>query len=127
MADNFIEVELIANPLVKRLMSPQSLRDNKDRWRAVGQIDSPAPPEKKNPVEPVDNGQGAGDDYPVQEPSAQDLVQDPPLPPEFASVPAIEGQEELSIEALRAAYFEKYGIKPDTRWGISRLTKQLNG
>ncbi len=116
--DNFVEVELIANPSVTRKMSENSLRLNKNKWRAVGAIQVPV--EKKKVVEPVANSGGINPSLTINVP--QD---------EFGSgpkgdvIPALTDKPD-DLELARAAYFMKFGTKPDGRFSAARLNELIN-
>lgn len=104
MANEYVLVELIENPLVQRQMSERSLSLN-NKWRRVAspsdqQVVTVPVTEKKN-VEPVVAG-------------------------EFVN-PTVEPFEPTGVMAgLREQYLAKYGKKADGRWNMKKLAEEIN-
>lgn len=118
--EQYLMVESIKNPSVKRLMNVNSFKMNQKKWRLQnGQTLEQAT--KKKDVEPV-----VEQPVKVIEPETfgntdEDLLKKPETP--FVKV---EDEPVSEIDSLRAAYTEKTGKKPDGRWNVERLTKELN-
>ena len=114
--ENYVEVELIVNPSVKRTMNINSFRMNQKKWRLQSQSFETTPVVKKKDVEPV-------------------VEPFPPFPPFNVDVGKVEEavstiekrMQQTTIDTLRDQYLAKTGNKPDGRWNISRLTKEING
>ncbi len=104
MADNdYVRVELIKNPSVKRNMSKNSLKVNSNKWREVGA----AEPEKviaKKPVEAAESG-------------STDL-------PPVTLPPIVEVDPELAD--LRVQYEAKFNKPADKRMKADKLKAKLN-
>lgn len=120
--EQYVEVESIKNPSVKRLMNVNSFKMNQKKWRLQsGQTLEQALTTKKKDVEPVVKP------VKVVEPETfgntdEDLLKKPETP--FVKV---EDEPVSEIDTLRAAYTEKTGKKPDGRWNVERLNKEING
>lgn len=98
MGNEMYEVELIANPVVKRMMSGNSLRINFLKWRKTnGPKDVPKAEVKKN-VEPVES--------------------ETP----FAAI----GDEAGEIDGLRADFETKFGKPAKKTWGVKRLQEEIS-
>lgn len=101
--ENYVEVELIKNPSVKRTMNINSFKMNQKKWRLQAGQSLDTAPVKKKDVEPVVNVEA------------------------FSKVEDTVKPESGVIDALRAQYEAKFGKVPDKRFNISRLTKEING
>lgn len=99
MANQVVKVELIANPTVTRMMTEASLKANASKWRLAGTVAASQEVKKKD-VEPVVDEIFA---FPI------------------GDVP----QETTVLSGLQAQYKAKTGKDPDKRWGVNRLTKEL--
>lgn len=120
--ENYVEVESIKNPSVKRLMNVNSFKMNQKKWRLQsGQTLEQALSTKKKDVEPVAKPVKAVEPE-IPSNIDEDLIAKPETP--FVKV----GDETPSeLETLRAAYKEKTGNEPDARWKAARLNKEING
>lgn len=116
MPENYVEVELIKNPSVKRTMNVNSFKMNQKKWRLQDGESLDAPVVKKKVVEPAVKEVV---NFPKQELQTDEG---------FVKVSdTIETNNSGVIDALRDQYKAKTGKDADKRWNISRLTKEING
>lgn len=121
MPENYVEVELIKNPSVKRTMNVNSFKMNQKKWR-LQSGESLTAPVKKKVVEPA----VSKSDFQVPFKSGEgQYVGGAPENSESEFVTVTETSDGL-IESLRSQYEAKTGKKPDGRWNVSRLTKEIN-
>lgn len=106
MAENeYVRVELIKNPSVKRTMSRNSLKVNSNKWREVGAEEPAKVAPKKAVAEVV-----------ADEPTK--TVSEAPV------TPVQEVDPELA--ALRAEYEAKFGKPEDKRMRADKLKAKIN-
>ena len=115
MPENYVEVELIKNPSVKRTMNVNSFKMNQKKWR-LQTGESLTAPVKKKVVEPVASKPVLG--------ATSNVVESKPHESEFATITEETGNG--LIESLRDQYKAKSGKDADKRWNVSRLTKEIN-
>lgn len=135
MANELVQVELIANPAVKRTMTMASYRNNSHKWRISGAEQVQAPQVQKKSVEPAAAvNQTAGLPNPgvveIKSISTQggetDFIGDP-------TKTATEGAENVTttiepaglIDGLRAQYKAATGKDADKRWGVKKLSEEI--
>jgi hypothetical protein len=135
MANELVQVELIANPAVKRTMTMASYRNNSHKWRISGAEQVQAPQVQKKSVEPAAAvNQTAGLPNPgvveIKSISTQggetDFIGDP-------TTTATEGAENVTttieptglIDGLRAQYKASTGKDADKRWGVKKLSEEI--
>lgn len=106
MAENeYVRVELIANPSVKRTMSKNSLRVNSNKWREVDAVEEKQEKPKKGAAPAVN---ASIDDIPVISTSTTEQEVDPEL------------------ADLRAQYEAKFNKPADKRMKADKLKSKLN-
>ena len=115
MPENYVEVELIKNPSVKRTMNVNSFKMNQKKWR-LQTGESLTAKVKKKVVEPVVSKPVLG--------ATSNVVESKPQESEFATITEETGNG--LIESLRDQYKAKSGKDADKRWNVSRLTKEIN-
>lgn len=98
-----VKVELIANPAVTRLMTPASYRNNQNKWRIQGATQEVQQPQKKS-VEPVED-------------KIADFINPTTLGP---------NEPTGLIAGLQAHYKAKSGKDADKRWGVKKLSEEIN-
>lgn len=116
MPENYVEVELIKNPSVKRTMNVNSFKMNQKKWR-LQSGESLTAPVKKKVVEPA-----ASKGTVMHADATWGKLPDVSESEQFAVIT----DNDSVIESLRAQYEAKTGKKPDGRWNVSRLTKEIN-
>jgi hypothetical protein len=110
-----VKVELIANPAVTRLMTPASFRNNQNKWRIQGATQEVQQPQKKS-VEPV-----VASFVSVSQSDGPTEFIDPTAPV------TSNGPEPTGLLAgLQAQYKAKAGKDADKRWGVKKLTEEIN-
>lgn len=105
MENEYVRVELIANPSVKRTMSKNSLRVNSNKWREIGAAE-PEKPVKKKDVVPA--GSESTDEIPV-----------------ISTSPTVQEADPELVE-LRAQYEAKFNKPADKRMKADKLKAKLN-
>ncbi len=112
--ENYVDVELIKNPSVKRTMNINSFKMNTKKWRLqAGESLDASVQVKKKDVEPA------------VKPQVREVVTNDEG---FAKVSDdIETNNDEVINNLRERYKQRTGKDADKRWNISRLTKEING
>jgi len=134
MANEVVQVELIANPAVKRTMTMASFRNNSYKWRISGAEQVQPPQVQKKSVEPAAANQTAGlpnhGVVEIKSISTQggetDFIGDP-------TTTATEGAENVTttieptglIDGLRAQYKAAAGKDADKRWGVKKLSEEI--
>ncbi len=119
MGNEMYEVELIANPAVKRMMSGNSLRINASKWRLVGAAPAVQPP-KKNEV-----AQAAVSKIEVQTAPKEEPKTESPFM-KIEDAPKTEAEKmDSGLELLRGEYLTKFGKKPKGNWGVKRLSEEI--
>lgn len=121
MPENYVEVELIKNPSVKRTMNVNSFKMNQKKWR-LQTGESLTAPVKKKVVEPA----ASKPEIKVTKIESEGGIVAKALVPESEFATISEETGDGLIESLRAQYEGKTGKKPDGRWNVSRLTKEIN-
>ncbi len=97
-----VEVELISNPLVYRTITRANFLNNTSKWKLRGTPD----PEKKSQE--------------VVKPVVVKKVETP-----VVTLPEKEQTSNPLIGGLRTQYENLSGKKPDGRWNLGRLTKEI--
>ncbi len=95
-----VEVELISNPLVYRTITRANFLNNTNKWKLRGTPD----PEKKS--------------LEVAKPA--EVKSDV-----FATIAEVEQTSNPLIDGLRSQYESLSGKKPDGRWNLARLSKEI--
>lgn len=108
-----VKVELIANPAVTRLMTPASLRNNQNKWRIQGATQEVQQPQKKS-VEPV-----VVSFVSVSQSDGPTEFVDP-------TAPTTSSEPTGLLAGLQAQYKAKSGKDADKRWGVKKLTEEIN-
>ena len=135
MANELVQVELIANPAVKRTMTMASYRNNSHKWRISGAEQVQSPQVQKKSVEPAADNFTAGLEIKV---GVTEIKSIPPPPPasDFIGDPTkttTEGAENVTttiepaglIDGLRAQYKAAAGKDADKRWGVKKLSEEI--
>lgn len=123
MANELVQVELIANPAVKRTMTMASYRNNAHKWRIVGAEQQTAPVAQKKSVEPA-----------VVE--IISITQTPPPVTDFVdptqTATGSTGEETVTtteptglVDGLRAQYKALTGKDADKRMGVKKLSEAI--
>lgn len=98
--EEYVRVELISNPAVKRTMTANSLRTNSNKWRlSSGQEEAQKEVTKKEAAEPAE--------VKSTEPAKPVATVDP------------------EVEQLRADYLQKTGKPADKRWKADKLKAEI--
>jgi len=133
MANELVQVELIANPAVKRTMTMASYRNNSNKWRISGQEQQSAPQPQKKSVEPA-----AGNTVTEAIPAVMEIksitTQDGTVEAPFVDPTATKASETVQatvepsglIDGLRAQYKAQTGKDADKRWGVKKLSEEIH-
>lgn len=131
MANELVQVELIANPAVKRTMTMASYRNNVSKWRLSGQEQQSAPQPQKKSVEPAAGSTVTSNPAvtEIKSITTQDGTVETPFVDPTASTASEMVQATLEpsglVDGLRAQYKALAGKDPDKRWGVKKLSEEI--